>query len=172
MNAPRTFDSWQALAAGLQIRTQAFIDGRYVDAAGGRTFDCVSPVDGRLLGRIAECEAEDIERAVAAARRSFESGAWSNAKPAHRKKVLLRFAQLIERYGDELAVLESLDMGKPVGDARAVDVAATIRCMSWTGEAIDKVYGEIAATGPDELGLITREPLGVVGRSCRGISRC
>ena len=163
MNAPRTFDTWQALAAGLQIRTQAFIDGRYVDAASGRTFDCISPVDGRVLGRIAECEAEDIERAVAAARRSFESGAWSNAKPTHRKKVLLRFAQLIEQYGDELALLESLDMGKPVSDARAVDVAATIRCMSWTGEAIDKVYGEIAATGPDELGLITREPLGVVG---------
>ena len=147
----------------MKIRTQAFIDGRYVDAASGKTFDCVSPIDGRSLGRVAECEAEDIERAVIASRRSFDSGAWSEAKPTYRKKVLLKFAQLIEQHGDELALLESLDMGKPVSDARAVDVAATIRCMAWTGEALDKVYGEVAATGPGELGLVTREPLGVVG---------
>lgn len=163
MNAPRTRDSWQSLADALQPRTQAFIDGRFVDAASGRTFDCLSPVDGRVLARVAECEAEDIDRAVAAARRSFESGAWAETRPTHRKKILIKFAQLIEKYGDELALTESLDMGKPVTDARAVDVAATIRCMSWTGEAIDKVYGEIAATGPDELGLVTREPLGVIG---------
>ena len=163
MNTPRTRDSWQALADGLTIRTQAFIDGKYVDAASGKTFDCISPIDGRSLGRVAECEAEDIERAVIASRRSFDSGAWSEAKPTYRKKVLLKFAQLIEQHGDELALLESLDMGKPVSDARAVDVAATIRCMAWTGEALDKVYGEVAATGPGELGLVTREPLGVVG---------
>jgi 4-guanidinobutyraldehyde dehydrogenase / NAD-dependent aldehyde dehydrogenase len=163
MNAPRTRDTWQTLADSLSFRTQAFIDGRYVDAASGRTFDCISPIDGRVLGRVAECEAEDIERAVAAARRSFEAGRWANAKPAYRKKILIKFAQLIEQYGDELALLEALDMGKPVSDARAVDVAATIRCMAWTGEALDKVYGEVAATGPDELGLVTREPLGVVG---------
>ncbi|HEY5972415.1 MAG TPA: aldehyde dehydrogenase [Pseudoxanthomonas sp.] len=163
MNAPRTRDSWQALADGLKIRTQTFIDGKYVDAASSKTFDCISPIDGRSLGRIAECEAEDIERAVIAARRSFDSGAWSAAKPTYRKKVLLKFAQLIEQYGDELALLESLDMGKPVTDARGVDVSATIRCMAWTGEALDKVYGEVAPTGPDELGLVTREPLGVIG---------
>ena len=163
MNTPRTRDSWQALADGLTIRTQAFIDGRYVDAASGKTFDCISPIDGRSLGRVADCEADDIERAVLASRRSFDSGAWSEAKPTYRKKVLLKFAQLIEQHGDELALLESLDMGKPVSDARAVDVAATIRCMAWTGEALDKVYGEVAATGPGELGLVTREPLGVVG---------
>ena len=163
MNAPHTRDSWQSLANGLSIRTQAFIDGKYVDAASGKTFDCVSPIDGRSLGHVAECEAEDIERAVIAARRSFDSGVWSEAKPTWRKKVLLKFAQLIEQHGDELALLESLDMGKPVSDARSVDVAATIRCMAWTGEALDKVYGEVAATGPGELGLVTREPLGVVG---------
>jgi len=163
MNAPRTRDSWQALADGLKIQTQAFIDGRYVDSASGQTFDCLSPIDGRSLGQVAQCAAEDIERAVRAARRSFDAGAWSAAKPAHRKKVLLKLAQLIEQHGDELALLESLDMGKPVGDARSVDVAATIRCMAWTAEALDKIYGEVAPTGPGELGLITREPLGVVG---------
>ena len=163
MNAPRTRENWQALADSLSLRTQAFIDGRYVDAASGKTFDCISPIDGRVLGKVAECTEEDINRAVVAARRSFESGAWAEAKPTYRKKVLLKFAQLIEKHADELALLESLDMGKPVSDARQVDVAATIRCMAWTGEALDKVYGEVAATGPDELGLVTREPLGVIG---------
>ncbi len=163
MTVPHTRDSWQALADGLQIRTRAFIDGRYIDAASGKAFDCISPINGRVLGRVAEGEGEDIDRAVAAARRSFEAGHWADAKPTYRKKILIKFAQLIEQYGDELAVLEALDMGKPVGDARAVDVAATIRCMAWTGEALDKVYGEVAATGQDELGFITREPLGVVG---------
>ncbi|TXH64672.1 MAG: aldehyde dehydrogenase [Lysobacteraceae bacterium] len=163
MNAARTFDSWQTLANGLQIRTQAFIDGAFTDSLAGRTFDCLSPIDGRVLGRVARCEERDIERAVAAARRSFEAGVWADTKPAYRKKILIKFSHLIEKYADELAILESLDMGKPVADARAVDVAASIRCMSWTGEALDKVYGEVAATGPDELGLITREPLGVIG---------
>ena len=163
MPAAHTRASWQALADSLQIRTQAFIDGRYVDAASGKTFDCISPIDGRVLAEVAESEGEDIERAVAAARRSFEAGIWANTKPTHRKKILIKFAQLIEQYGDELALLESLDMGKPVSDARAVDVGATSRCMAWTGEALDKVYGEVASTGPDELGLITREPLGVIG---------
>lgn len=163
MTTPHTRDRWESLASSLSIRTQAFIDGQYVDAASGKTFDCISPIDGRSLGRVAEGEAEDIERAVIASRRSFDSGAWSEATPRHRKKVLMMFAELIEQHGDELALLESLDMGKPVSDARAVDVAATIRCMAWTGEALDKVYGEVAPTGPGELGLVTREPLGVVG---------
>ncbi len=163
MSPPRTRDDWQAMADGLSIRPQAFIDGRYVDAASGKTFDCISPIDGRMLAKVAEGGSEDIDRAVSAARRSFEAGIWANARPVHRKKVLQKFAALIEQHGDELALLESLDMGKPVTDARQVDVAATIRCVSWTGEALDKVYGEVAATGPDELGLVTREPLGVVG---------
>ncbi|HEX5756945.1 MAG TPA: aldehyde dehydrogenase [Arenimonas sp.] len=162
MADPKPRDYWESLASRLTLRTQAFIDGRYVDAASGKTFDCISPIDGRVIGKVAECEAEDVNRAVATARARFESGVWSQTRPTHRKKVLVRFAQMIHEHAEELALLESLDMGKPVGDALAVDVAASVRCMSWTGEAIDKVYGEIAPTGPDELGLVTREPLGVV----------
>ncbi len=163
MSAPRTREDWQAMADGLSLRTRAFIDGRFVDAASGATFDCVSPIDGRVLAKVADGDALDIDRAVAAARRSFEAGAWADARPTHRKKVLQKLAALIERHADELALLESLDMGKPVTDARQVDVAATVRCFNWTAEALDKVYGEVAPTGPAELGLITREPLGVVG---------
>ncbi|MEQ4576523.1 MAG: aldehyde dehydrogenase, partial [Gammaproteobacteria bacterium] len=121
------------------------------------------PIDGCVFGWFAAGSALEVDRAVTPARRGFESGRWSEARPVHRKKVLLKLAQLVERHADELALLESLDMGKPVRDARAVDLAATIRCLSWTAEALDKVYGEIAPTGPDELGLVTREPLGVVG---------
>ena len=161
--APDTRERWQALADGLDLRTRALIDGRFVHAADGRTFDCVSPVDGRVLARVGRGGGEDIARAVAAARRSFEAGVWSDTKPSYRKKILGKFTQLVEKHADELAVIEALDMGKPVTDARQVDVAATLRCLSWTGEAIDKVYGEVAPTGSDELGLITREPLGVVG---------
>jgi len=153
---------WESRAAALSIRSQAFIDGRHVDAVSGKRFDCVSPIDGRVIARIAECESADVDLAVAAARRSFEAGVWADKRPAQRKKVLLRLAELVDRHADELALLESLDMGKPVGDARSIDVPASVRCLAWTAEAVDKVYDEIAPTGPQELGLITREPLGVV----------
>lgn len=159
---PRTRQDWETLAAALHLRHQAFVDGRAVDAADGKTFACTSPVDGRVLAQVAECGPADVDRAVAVARRAFEDGRWSATRPAHRKKVLVRLAQLIDQHGEELALLEALDMGKPVTDALNVDVAAAVRCMAWTGEAIDKVYGEVAATGGDELGLVTREPLGVV----------
>ncbi len=154
---------WEEQAKALTIRTQAFINGAYVDAASGKTFSCISPIDGNCLGQVAECEAEDINRAVSAARHAFETGVWSETSPAHRKKVMLRFAALIQQHAQELALLESIDMGKPVADALAIDVSASVRCLTWTAEAVDKVYGEVAPTPIHELGLITREPLGVVG---------
>lgn len=162
MAKPQTREEWQARAQALQIRNQAFIDGRYVDAASGKTFDCISPIDGRVICAVAECESQDVELAVVAARRAFERGSWSESKPTHRKRTLIKLAQLIQQHGEELALLESLDMGKPVDDALVVDVGATVRCFTWTGEAIDKVYDQIAPTGRDELGMITHEPLGVI----------
>ena len=161
MNTSKSCSEWQALSESINLRTQAFVDGRYVDAASGKTFECRSPIDGRLLATVAECEQEDVNRAVAVARQRFEQGVWAEPSP-HRKRVLQRFAQLIEQHAEELALLESLDMGKPVCDAFNVDLSGTIRCMNWTAEAIDKVFGEVAPTGPGELGLVTREPLGVV----------
>jgi 4-guanidinobutyraldehyde dehydrogenase / NAD-dependent aldehyde dehydrogenase len=162
MNKPATRAEWEARAAAIRLRHQAFVDGRFVDAASGKTFDCVSPIDGRVLTQVAECEQEDVDRAVAVARAAFEDGRWSNTSPVHRKKTLVRFAQLIQDHAVDLALLECLDMGKPADDAYNVDVAASVRCMSWTGEAIDKVYDQVAPTGHDELGLVTHEPLGVI----------
>ena len=153
---------WESKAKALTIRNQAFINGQYVPAASGKTFSCLSPIDGLLITQVAECEQEDIERAVKAARQAFETGVWSESSPVHRKKTLQKFALLIEQHAEELALLESIDMGKPVADALSIDVSASVRCLSWTAEAVDKVYGEIAPTPHHELGLITREPLGVV----------
>jgi acyl-CoA reductase-like NAD-dependent aldehyde dehydrogenase len=123
----------------------------------------VSPIDGRLLAPVASTDAADVDLAVAAARRAFESGVWSRRAPRERKKVLLRFAQLIEQHAEELALLETLDMGKPISDSLAVDIPATVRCITWYAEAIDKLYDEVAPTAHDQLALITREPIGVVG---------
>jgi acyl-CoA reductase-like NAD-dependent aldehyde dehydrogenase len=153
---------WRARAAALAINGQAFIDGRYVAAASGATFDDVSPIDGRVIARVASTDQPDVDRAVAAARRAFESGVWAHQPPRERKRVLLRFAELILQHQDELALLETLDMGKPISDSLAVDIPATARCIAWYAEAVDKVYDEVAPTGPDALALITREPIGVV----------
>jgi acyl-CoA reductase-like NAD-dependent aldehyde dehydrogenase len=160
--APIVHD-WHARALALRITSQAFIDGRYVDAADGATFDKSSPIDGRSLARVASTAAEDVDRAVRSARAAFDRGIWAGTAPAHRKKVLQRFAELILANGDELALLETLDMGKPIADSLAVDIPATARCIAWYGEAVDKLYDEVAPTGRNVLATITREPIGVVG---------
>jgi acyl-CoA reductase-like NAD-dependent aldehyde dehydrogenase len=154
---------WHARARALGISADAFINGRYVPAMSGATFDCVSPIDGRVLAKVASADEADADLAVDSARRAFESGVWSRRPPRERKRVLLRFAQLIEQHAEELALLETLDMGKPIADSLAVDIPATVRCITWYAEAVDKLYDEVAPTGHDALALITREPVGVVG---------
>jgi acyl-CoA reductase-like NAD-dependent aldehyde dehydrogenase len=154
---------WHARARSLPIESRAFIGGRHVAAVSGATFDCVSPIDGRVLARVAATDVADADLAVAAARGAFEAGTWRRQPPRERKRVLLRFADLIVRHGEELALLETLDMGKPISDSLAVDIPATARCIAWYAEAVDKLYDEVAPTGPDALALVTREPVGVVG---------
>ena len=157
-----TKPDWHQRARSLVIEGRAFIDGRYVHAVSGLTFDRASPIDGRVVAQVASTDVADVDLAVAAARRSFESGAWSRQPPRERKRVLLRFAELILEHRDELALLETLDMGKPISDSLAVDVNSTARCIAWYAEAIDKIYDEVAPTGHDALALVTREPVGVV----------
>src|ERR1035438_3899359 len=111
----------------------------------------------------AACDREDVDLAVAAARASFERRDWADQAPAARKRVLLRFAERVETATEELALLETLDVGKPIRDSLSVDVPATVRCLRWYAEAIDKRYDEVAPTGSETLALITREPVGVVG---------
>src|SRR5580765_4057464 len=163
MNAKPETISWHERARSLSLRTQAFIAGRYVDAASGVTFDSINPATGKLLARVASGDTEDINRAVAAARAVFRKGSWANLAPAKRKRALLRFAELITKHTEELALLETLDMGKPITDSLKVDIPGAARCVQWYAEAVDKIYDEVAPTGPAALATITREPLGVVG---------
>ncbi len=160
--SPAPDDISQQLAR-LEPRTGVFIDGKFVPAASGKTFERTSPINGKAIAKVAEGDTEDIDRAVKSARKAFESGVWSDLSPRDRKKVLLRYADLISKNADELALLETIDMGKPIRFAKAVDVAAVIDHVRWFAEAVDKVYDEIAPLGPSGLGMIRREPMGVVG---------
>jgi acyl-CoA reductase-like NAD-dependent aldehyde dehydrogenase len=157
-----TDEDWIERAAAIQPRTELFIDGRFVSAASGRTFTDVTGRDGTTIAEIAEGAPEDVSRAVAAARASFDDGRWSDQKPADRKRVLLRLAELMRENRDELALLESLDVGHPIRDAINVDATSSAVTIQWYAETIDKVYGDVGPTGPDALSLVTREPIGVV----------
>ncbi|MCG2626196.1 aldehyde dehydrogenase family protein [Bradyrhizobium sp. WYCCWR 13023] len=142
---------------------QHFIAGAAVEGASGARLDVISPIDGRRLTTIADGNAGDIDRAVSAARQVYDGGAWSRAAPAERKKVLLRFAELVERHAMELAVLGVRENGTEIGMAYKAEPLSAVATIRYYAEAIDKVYGEIAPTGRDVLGLIHRVPLGVVG---------
>jgi acyl-CoA reductase-like NAD-dependent aldehyde dehydrogenase len=151
-----------ALSSELDLRTQAFVNGEFVDSLSGETFPCISPSSGQTIAEIASCDEADVDRAVAHARAAFESGVWSRMAPKARKKILLRFADLVSQNADELALLETLDMGKPIRDARRVDIPLSAECIQYYGEAIDKVYDEVAPTPESSVVMIVKEPLGVV----------
>ena len=152
-----------AIAALPRFRTQAFIDGDFRDATSGATFETENPATGEVITSVAAGDAADIDLAVQAARRSFEDGRWSRMAPADRKAVLLRFADLVEGSSDELATLDALEAGTPITDTRDVDLPDTVKTCRWYAEAIDKVFDAVAPTAPEALGLIVREPIGVVG---------
>jgi len=154
---------WHARARAAVLDGRAVIDGARCDAAAGETFVKASPIDGRTLGPVARGREADIDAAVKSARAAFDDGRWCGKPPAARKKILQRFADKILAAKEELALLESLDMGKPIQYSLSVDVSSTARTIAWYGEAIDKVYDEIAPTPASSLALITREPMGVVG---------
>ncbi|SPA49641.1 aldehyde dehydrogenase [Cupriavidus taiwanensis] len=162
MSEPRDLSYWQARAKALRPQSRAYIRGAWTDAADGATFDTINPATGAVLAKVAACGAADVDRAVAAARQAFEQGVWSGLVPRERKAVLLRLAALMETHREELALLETLDMGKPIGDTLVYDIPEAARTFAWYAEAIDKRYDEIAPTGGNVLATITREPLGVV----------
>lgn len=162
MSAALSIDTWRDQAAKLSFRNQAFIAGKYVPAASGKTFDNINPATGKSLTAVAACDKEDVDRAVAAARAAFEKGSWSRMAGGERKKILIKFADLIDSHTTELALLETLDMGKPIRDSSRIDIPLAAQCIRWYAEAIDKIYDEIAPTGPEAVSMIRREPLGVV----------
>jgi gamma-glutamyl-gamma-aminobutyraldehyde dehydrogenase len=153
----------KAAVAKLQFRTQAFIDGQLTPSASGKTYASLNPANGKKLADITACDVEDINRAVKVARRSFESGCWSKLKPSDRKGILLKYVELLEANAMEIAILDSLDAGKPIYDCVNIDIPDTIHCIHWHAELIDKLYERLAPTGPENVALIVREPIGVVG---------
>ncbi len=158
----KSAQQWHAMAAELAIETRAFIGGEFTHSVAGETFPCVNPANGKVIAEISACRQADVDRAVMIARECFESGSWRGKAPVARKKILVRFADLILKYAEELALLETMDMGKPIGESLNVDVTGSARSIAWNGEAIDKIYGEVAPSPDNVIGLITREPIGVV----------
>lgn len=154
---------WRDRALNIRPEGRMFINGSFVDAKSGETFDDVSPHDGRVFAKIAAGTAVDVDLAVKAAREAFEDGRWRNMNPRDQKDVMLRWADLIRQNREELALLETLDVGKPISDTLNVDVNGAARTIQWYAECLDKLYDEIAPSPRNSLAMITREPLGVVG---------
>jgi gamma-glutamyl-gamma-aminobutyraldehyde dehydrogenase len=163
LDRPTTREGWLARAAALKIEGRAFIDGQYVAAVDGATFAKVSPIDGKVIAKVADCGEHDIDRAVQSARRAFDSGVWRDADPAKKKKVLLRFAELVREHCEELALLETLDVGKPIANSLAVDAPFCANCIQYYAEFADKLFDEIAPVGAHDVAMVLKEPLGVVG---------
>ena len=139
------------------------IDGQSVPASDGQTMTVVSPIDGRTLTTYARGTKADTEAAIAAARRAFDDGRWSDLAPAARKKILLKWADLIDAHAVELAVLGVRENGTEIGMALKAEPGSAAATVRYYAEAIDKLHGEIAPTDPAFLGLVHREPAGVVG---------
>lgn len=153
---------WDARASSLQPQTRLYVDGNYEDAVSGATYTDVTPRDGSVLAQIAAGDEHDVNRAVASARRAFTDGRWRDLAPRARKVIMLRFADLVMEHHEELALLETLDVGKPIGESLRVDVLGCANTIRWYAEALDKIYDEIAPTGPQALAMITREAIGVI----------
>ncbi len=153
---------WQEKAKNLAIETRLFINGEYCAAADNTTFETIDPAAQQTLAQVARGKKADVERAVKAARQAFDNGDWSQASPAQRKAILTRFANLMEAHREELALLETLDTGKPIRHSLRDDIPGAARAIRWYAEALDKVYGEVAPTGSNELAMIVREPIGVI----------
>ncbi|QNP82512.1 aldehyde dehydrogenase [Agrobacterium tumefaciens] len=163
MHEPLTAAEYRAIAANLQLPANAFIDGAFVPAKSGKTFTSTNPATGEKLADIAACDASDVDHAVAKAREAFEDGRWRQRAPAERREILLEFAKQLERNRHELAVMESLDSGKPIRECQTVDIPDTIHTIRWHAELIDKLYDNTAPVSGNALAMIVREPVGVVG---------
>ena len=153
---------YEAIAKSLKFPTQAFINGEFVPAMSGKTMPTINPATGKEIAKVASCGKEDVDKAVAIARKVFNSGVWSKMHPTERKKIFLRFIELVEKNTVEISVLESLDSGKPIRDCLTNDVPETLLCLEWHAEYADKMYGGISPSGEGAVGMIVKEAAGVV----------
>jgi gamma-glutamyl-gamma-aminobutyraldehyde dehydrogenase len=158
-----TRDEYESLASAITLPSGAVIDGRARPSLSGATFETINPATGRVLNRIAACDKADVDLAVGKARDCFEAGNWSRRHPTERKKAMIKLAELIRRNQHELAVLESLESGKPIYDIETIDIPEALNCLEWHAETADKIYDQVAPSGDNAVAMIVREPVGVVG---------
>lgn len=162
-NRMTSLAAYEKLAAKIEKPGRAVIDGDVVDSVTGATFANVSPRNGSVLNDVASCDLADVDRAVGAARRTFAAGSWRSLHYRERKRLLFKLAELMERDAETLAVLECLDVGKPIANARGFDVPSSIGTLRYYAEALDKVYGEVGPETPNRFSFAVHEPLGVIG---------
>ena len=160
---PTDHAGWAALAHALAIETGLIIDGRSCSATGGERFDVINPADGSTVAEMACGTGVDIKLAVASARSAWDDGRWRHMAPRQRMDIFRRWGDLVEAHTAELALLETLSMGKPITDALTVDLPETIVTIRYFGECIDKVAGAVTNSPHGAVHLIAREPLGIVG---------
>ncbi len=158
-----THREYLAIAEALNLPCNAFIDGKFQAAKSGKTFASVNPATGKTIAKIAACDKRDVDVAVKKAREAFDDGRWSRLHPSERKQALIRLAKLMTRNRHELAVIESIDSGKPIRDCATIDLPETLTCLIWHAEAVDKIYDQSAPVGDDAMAMVVREPVGVVG---------
>ncbi|MEL7258251.1 MAG: aldehyde dehydrogenase family protein, partial [Pseudomonadota bacterium] len=156
-----TRKEYGAIAAEIDLPAAPFVDGKFRKGS-GPMMETVNPATGEVLTKISTAGQKDVDFAVQKAREAFDRGEWSKAHPSERKDVLIRLCKLITRRRHELAVMESLDSGKPIRDCELIDIPETIHTIKWHGELIDKIYDQVGPTGDDALSMIVREPVGVV----------
>jgi len=156
-----THAEYRALAEALDPPRSPFIDGKY-QRGHGPMLTTTNPATGEEITQISTCDSADVDLAVAKAREAFDQGQWSKLDPDARKDVLIRLCKLITRNRRELAVMESVESGKPILDCETIDLPETIHCIKWHAEAADKIYDQTAPTGDSAVAMIVREPVGVV----------
>jgi len=157
-----TCEEYQSIADQMDYPENAHINGKYTAAKSGKTFKSVNPATGEVVANIASCGAEDLDYAVKKARQAYDKGVWSRMHPSERKGIMIHLVKLMKRNRHELAVMESVDSGKPIRDCALLDLHEVIECIAWYAEAADKIYNQISPMNDDAMGLIIREPMGVV----------
>ena len=156
-----SLEEYRALADELTLPQACHIDGSYHNAS-GEALVSTNPATGAVLAKIAMANERDVDVAVSKAKDAFDNGIWANKHPSERKEILIKLAKLLKRNRRQMAVMESLDSGKPISDCMAIDIPEAINTIIWHAEAIDKIYDETAPAGNDAMALIIREPVGVV----------
>ncbi len=160
---PNDLAGWQKRAASLQFSTELLIDGKGVASHSGERLKIINPASGTTVAELARGDAVDIERAVVSAQAAWDDGRWRHMSPRLRMDIFRRWADLVEAHSAELALLETLTMGKPINDALTIDLPESVVTIRYFGECIDKVAGVVTNSPHDAVHMVSREPLGIVG---------